>query len=231
MPKSSEKSQIRGDIKKHLKDFLHTSTELHSLIVQEKPSALFVSTLCSSELYTKADIVLAYASMPEEAPTADIIARCLADGKKLALPKIKSSIVNFFFLDASTSLEKQLSKSAYGIDEPIDSARQFFPELFLHEQLKTPQNILVIVPAIAFSKKGHRLGRGGGFYDRYLARLLSPSAHTSLVTIHLCGMCYSFQILDTLPCEKHDVHMQYILSEKELIVCTSDTSSKTKIYS
>jgi 5-formyltetrahydrofolate cyclo-ligase len=69
-----------------------------------------------------------------------------------------------------------------------------------------PPPDLVLVPGLAFDSRGRRLGRGGGFYDRFLATLRPP------VPL-LCGVCFSCQIVPEVPAEPHDVRMDFVLSE------------------
>lgn len=225
MASVQEKSVARKHIKKQLMNFLHRSGELG-----RSYSPCFAQILCASTLYTQADTILIYAAMSEEAPTEEIIMRCRCDGKKIALPKIKNKGMDFLYIDPKIPLTMQLYKNAYGIDEPLDIAPPFIPESFITASSK---RLLVIVPALAFTRQGERLGRGGGFYDKYLPRLLRIDAsvqgesqfigtgQNGFASVTLCGMGYSVQICDTVPCEMHDVRMHYILTEKELIFCNT----------
>lgn len=66
----------------------------------------------------------------------------------------------------------------------------------------------IIVPGLAFTKRGQRLGRGGGYYDRYLASL--PPATVKI------GVCFALQIVETLPIEHHDQKMDVVITEEGL---------------
>ncbi len=66
----------------------------------------------------------------------------------------------------------------------------------------------ILVPGLAFTKRGHRLGRGGGYYDRYLAAL--PA------TTRKIGVCFAMQLVETLPIEAHDQHMNAVVTEDGL---------------
>lgn len=69
-----------------------------------------------------------------------------------------------------------------------------------------PESIdLVLVPALAFSQDRHRLGRGGGFFDRLLA---GPAANAFKL-----GICFSFQLLDSIPSEPHDIVMDAVVTD------------------
>ena len=72
--------------------------------------------------------------------------------------------------------------------------------------LHLPDTIdLILVPGVAFSKDRHRLGRGGGFFDRLLAGRAAKAFKV--------GICFSFQVLDTIPTEPHDIVMNAIVSD------------------
>lgn len=77
-------------------------------------------------------------------------------------------------------------------------------------RIVSPEEIgAIVVPGLAFTKTGHRLGRGGGFYDRYLASLPASTARI--------GVCFALQIVDALPMEPHDQRMNAIVTEEGLI--------------
>ena len=74
-------------------------------------------------------------------------------------------------------------------------------------ELHLPENIdLILVPGIAFSKDRHRLGRGGGFFDRLLAERGANAFKL--------GLCFSFQVLDAIPIEGHDIVMDALVSNE-----------------
>lgn len=69
---------------------------------------------------------------------------------------------------------------------------------------------LLLVPGLAFTRAGQRIGRGGGFYDRFLARL--PASTVKM------GVCFEEQIVETLPVEPHDQRMDAVVTERGLVV-------------
>jgi 5-formyltetrahydrofolate cyclo-ligase len=77
----------------------------------------------------------------------------------------------------------------------------------------------ILVPGLAFTKQGHRLGRGGGFYDRYLALLAPPTLKI--------GVCFALQLVETLPTEPHDKFMNAIATEEGLLALPSAHGSIT----
>lgn len=137
--------------------------------------------------------VLAFVSLGDEPPTRPLLEAVLASGKRLCLPRIVSG-QSRFEAAAVGSLD-ELRPGVYGISEPPPSAAAVDPS----------ELDLVIVPALAFDVSGNRLGRGGGYYDRFLAAL-PPHA----VTV---GLTFEAALWPRVPVEAHDVPVQWIVTE------------------
>jgi 5-formyltetrahydrofolate cyclo-ligase len=157
--------------------------------------------LHESALYQNVDLVLSYVALGSEFDTGAINALVLADGKRLALPRITENLhMDFFLADPAIPLEIQLVKNKYGIWEP----RQDCPAVGV------PQKpAIMLVPGLAFSVEGKRLGRGKGYYDRYFNRY--PEADIVRV-----GVCFECQMLEDVPVEAHDKRVGWVLTEKGL---------------
>lgn len=183
---------------------------LHQTQAEEFPGSFFRS-LRDFAPYRNAKSVLLYASLPYEAPTRGLIDFCLKDGKTTALPKTQKrkhadegGIMDFYILSPDRPFREQTQIGPFGIAEPDSSCPLFVPE-----ENRFP--LLICVPAIAFSETGIRLGRGAGYYDRYCERLARAALKTALVVY--VGLCRDFQILEKVPCEKHDLRVQFLISE------------------
>ena len=102
---------------------------------------------------------------------------------------------------------QDLAANRFGIPEPEQNAANAVDPHGLD---------VVLVPLLAFDRRGHRLGTGGGYYDRGFAFLQGRErpAHTLLI-----GVGYAFQEVPMLPVEAHDVRLDYIVTERELIAC------------
>lgn len=143
--------------------------------------------------FVKANAILLYYSLPDELPTHKIVSKW-ATSKKVYLPRV-----------AGDSLEiapfGQLAKeSRYGIEEPVSPA-------------VSPSVIdLVIVPAVALDTRGNRLGRGKGYYDRFLP--LCQSAYT-------IGVSFDCQLVDNLPTEPFDVPLDAVVTASNMIIISS----------
>ena len=146
--------------------------------------------IINMDVYKNAACIYAYCDINNEVATSMIIKSALSSGKRVALPKIVS--VNgkdeMQFFEITQLDETQIKKGYFGIPEPVT-------------EITPPAPDIVIVPGVAFSKKLQRLGYGGGFYDRFL--------DDSMIKI---APAFEFQLYDELPCEDHDILMDYIVT-------------------
>lgn len=146
----------------------------------------------NSPAFMLADKILMYHSLPDELPTLEFL-RKWSDRKRFYLPR-----VNGVNLDLLPYVESELRKGAYDIEEPTGSNLTDADEIDL-----------MIIPAVAFDRRGNRLGRGKGFYDR----LLASTRATKI------GVGYEFQLLDEIPAEPHDVRMNMVVTQYTCFKC------------
>ena len=105
-----------------------------------------------------------------------------------------------------SSLERPLSKGlllTYRVSSIVLALLCFKPKLFCPESETEPT--LVLVPGLAFTKNGKRMGRGKGYYDKYLTRLNKQAG--------IAGICLQFQLVGDLPADEHDIRMDFIFQE------------------
>lgn len=145
--------------------------------------------LFATDAYQNAKSIYAYLSYNQEVRTEGIIRRALADGKRVSVPKVFGDDMKFLWID---DLE-HIAPGAYNIPEPIADS----PEA-------DDDTALILMPGLAFDPEGHRLGYGGGFYDRYLAE---HHDHT------LVALCYDFQLFDHLETEAHDIPVDIVIAD------------------
>lgn len=139
--------------------------------------------------YGKARSVMAYMACRGEIDLAPVIADALARGKTLLLPRCEAP--GIMTARRVTDLS-QLAAGMYGLMEPAKSCAVFPPE----------EIDLIFVPGTAFDASGGRLGQGGGYYDRFLARTGALRA----------GVCHDFALTACVPAQAHDVRMDCILT-------------------
>ncbi|MFP4021989.1 MAG: 5-formyltetrahydrofolate cyclo-ligase [Halanaerobium sp.] len=147
----------------------------------------------------KAKKVMAYASMRKEIETFDLMEKLLDQGYLLYLPFTRKDIVDLGTAQIN-DLDSDLKDGVYGVQEPAVKIRDEKP----------PEDLdLIIVPGACFTRSGYRIGYGGGYYDSFL----SKHANQALKI----GFCYDRFILDSIPVEEHDVPVDIIITEKEII--------------
>ena len=145
--------------------------------------------LLQHPFYQEAKVIATYLSFPHEFQTQELIEQALKDGKKVLIPKTyPKGRMDFVVYDP-----QQLVKTSFGLLEPQGNL----------EVVDASQIDLIHVPGLSFTTKGHRIGYGGGYYDRYLEQF---SGHT-LSTIYPC------QIQDFIP-ENHDIPVQEVLIDE-----------------
>ena len=153
----------------------------------EERSRELVRQFAATEAYRKAKTVYGYMPYNQEVRTVPMLEQALRDGKKVAVPKCYGDEMKFIYLDDLT----KVAKGYAGIPEPIAD-----------EPVAHDETALVLMPGLAFDPQGHRIGYGGGFYDKFLSR--EPN-HPTL------ALCYDFQMLPHLDTEEHDIPVDTVL--------------------
>lgn len=188
-----------------------------SAAAREEKSKRAAFTFLQSSIYKSAECVAAFFSLADEVDVFPIIARAFIDKKRVLLPRIVvgSNAMDFYELAAPLglasdfsaapvlglqSLDAQTEVNQWGIREPLAT-------LPLVSKEKIPARTAILVPGLAFAKDGRRLGRGKGFYDRYLSELAARNAAFA-ERGKICGYCMAVQIMDNVPTEESDVRVQ-----------------------
>ena len=140
-----------------------------------------------SEAYKNAKTIYGYLPYNQEVRTVPMLEQALRDGKRVAVPKCYGDEMKFIFMDDLSKVEKGYAN----IPEPIADA-----------PIADDVTALVLMPGLAFDPEGHRIGYGGGFYDKFLA---AEPDHPTL------ALCYDFQMLPRLETEEHDIPVDYVL--------------------
>ncbi len=146
--------------------------------------------------FHQAKTVMAYAAMPGEANLGQVLRETLEQGKRLVLPRCEPDGTMTARLISDL---KELVPGTMGISEPQEDAPKVMPE----------EIDLVLVPGMAFDPLGGRLGRGKGYYDRFLAEYPGKSV----------GICYHGNLLEAVPMEGHDKTMDAVVTDQTIIQC------------
>ncbi len=178
MQKSEIRTWVRGLKSACTKEGLH------------ERGLLACSRILADGLWRAAGTVLLYHALPDEVNTASLLDSAVRQGKRVLLPRVVGDDLELRIYSPGS-----LQQGSYGIMEPMGEI--FSPSLYSTIDL-------AIVPGMAFDRRGSRLGRGKGYYDRLLPLLTCA---------HKIGLCFSFQFLDFLPTEAHDVAMNEVVTD------------------
>lgn len=176
----------KSDIRRKIKNLRMMLSEMEKESAAEEVFARLEQTAA----FMMADTILMYHSLPDELQTVKFLQKW-HDRKRFFLPR-----VNGVNLDILPYEETRLELGSFHIEEPTGE-----------DTVDVDDIELMVIPAVAFDRKGNRLGRGKGFYDR----LLSTSKATKI------GVGYEFQLFDSIPSEPHDVAMDMVITQKTLI--------------
>lgn len=186
MAKGKQNFKTKSELRTFIKD-LKTQYAVSQL---EEMSDEVFSVVEITGYFQNAKSVFIYNSLPDEVATLKFVEKW-ASGKKFFMPVIEGDEMIF----RTYSDSSQTRVGVLGINEPLG-------------EVGIPKaNDLIIVPGLAFDRTMNRLGRGKGYYDKYLAS-------TKAVKM---GVCFDFQLLDSIPTDTHDVKMDVLVSENDLI--------------
>ena len=170
-------------LRKQIRDQKRAMTEEQIRLSSEKLGEMFLS----SELYKQAKTIYGYLPYNQEVRTVPILEQAIRDGKRVAVPKVYGDEMRFIYMDDLSLVECGYA----GIPEPVAD-----------EPVANDPNALVLMPGLAFDKEGHRIGYGGGFYDKFLEN--EPNHPT-------VALCYEFQMLPHLETEDHDIPVDCVI--------------------
>lgn len=181
------KKEIRSEVKKHRR-------EADPEKIRKDSDRICESFLKLPE-YQEAAVVFAYMDCKNEVETKKVIEQCWKDGKTIAVPKVFGEIMKYYVIRSYEDLEE----GYFGIPEPK------------YEELEeiVAEDGLMILPGVAFDVNRHRVGYGGGFYDRYL------EAHPRMKKI---AFAFEFQVFEEVPYETFDRQPEKIITETRIII-------------
>ncbi|WP_102274565.1 5-formyltetrahydrofolate cyclo-ligase [Cytobacillus massiliigabonensis] len=181
----NEKQMIRKKIMDKLAkiekpQYEHDSYEIAQLLFQDT-------------LWKEANTIAVTISKSPEVDTYQIIRKAWEEGKRVVIPKCLPRNKEMVF--RTLTKFNQLESVYYGLLEPIEAVTREVPAKEID---------LIIVPGLAFSKNGYRIGFGGGYYDRYLAGFAGQTV----------SLAFTPQLVAELPIEEHDIPVNKIITVK-----------------
>lgn len=172
--------QIRNKYPKNLKD---------------KKNEAILKIIENLNEYKKSKTIMTYVSFSSEVETKKLIKKMFDQKKRVVVPLIQNKKI----IPIEIKNLKDLKKGKYGILEPTN-----------RKHVKTKNIDLVFVPGIVFDKTGHRIGFGGGYYDKFLKKIPLKKR---------IGLCFSFQLINKIPADPKDLKVNKIITEKGVILC------------
>lgn len=175
-----DKSELRKEIKRRFKESSIDNRKLWSTELCEY--------LHNMDHVKSSQVVMAFYPLPDEADIRPLLKRLYDEGKTVLLPEVTGETVMIL---------RRYSPTATMISGSLGTQ---IPDTELFTDYS--QIDVILVPGVAFDKQGHRLGRGKGYYDRFLANLPKTSIKIAV--------CFPYQIVEHVPTEGHDFVMDYV---------------------
>ena len=192
-----EKKLLRAKIKSVLRQKYSDET------ARQKASLEVCKKIERDSFYRSTEMIFFYIPCGVELDVLPLLKSALKSNRRVCVPRVinGTSLMEFYFLEKSLSLEEQLETGAFGISEPKETLQK----VELNDSLKG-KKIFMIVPGLAFTEDGKRLGKGKGFYDRYIPRLKATGCE-------LCtaGTGYEEQLLKHIPEEETDFTLDKVM--------------------
>ena len=173
----------KKELRKKIRDLKRTIDERQIYVRSTRLAELFYET----DAYRNAKTIYGYLPYNQEVRTVPMLERALTDGKRVAVPKVYGDEMRFIYMTDLSLVEK----NDMGIPEPVADG-----------PVGDDPTALVLMPGLAFTKKGDRMGYGGGYYDKFL------QAEPDHPTV---ALCYDFQMMESLPVQDHDIPVDLVL--------------------
>ncbi|HET6452044.1 MAG TPA: 5-formyltetrahydrofolate cyclo-ligase [Spirochaetia bacterium] len=155
--------------------------------------------------WKEADWLFSFLSMPGEIQTDALIRAAWQDGKRVAVPRIQNGEIRFLEMPAGAPTPP---RDRWGIPVPDPAWPPVEPA--------AAGSVLVSAPGLAFDRSGNRLGRGKGYYDRFLARARAAGSRLAVIAI-----CFSEQVVDEVPHTEADQPVDGVVTDREAMRCAS----------
>ena len=181
------KPQIRKSLREKL--------EAMSAHDRHLKSATACGFLIKSAEFAAARVVMLYLSTPSEVDTAPLALRCFQEGKSVVVPKVSWDQRRMLPVEITSLASDGMTTTGPGVREPIAG-----------KPIPTDLIDIVVVPGLGFTPQGHRIGRGMGFYDRFLAQ-------SGFLGIS-CGLAFDEQVVENIPVLDHDMPLSMLVTDR-----------------
>lgn len=174
---------------------------LLSPVARTRLSLQIIEALLALPVFRDTNHLFIYCNYHSEVETTELIRRCLRAGKTVSVPLTRPDQSRMAAV-AITDPDADLAPGYKGIPEPL-------PALIPSRLLPLETIEIVVVPGAVFDRQGYRLGYGGGYYDRFLSGAAAQARRI--------GLAFSLQVVERLPVFPHDIPMDIVITEKELL--------------
>ena len=173
----------KKELRRQIREKKRAMTEEQIVAAGERLGELFLA--CKQ--YQEAKTIYGYLPYNQEVRTVPMLEQAMRDGKRVAVPKCYGDTMRFIYMDDLSKVELGYAN----IPEPIADG-----------PVADDPTALVLMPGLAFTEDGNRMGYGGGFYDKFLAA--EPNHPT-------VALCYDFQMVDYIPTDDYDIPVDCVL--------------------
>lgn len=167
-------------------------------------SAQVCRRVMALDAFLTADTVMMFLPLPGEVDICSVALRCFQTGRTVCVPRVNWERKRMTAVEIR-DIDANLRETRHGVREPSEG-----------RPIPLEQIGLVLVPGLAFDAQGGRLGRGGGFYDRFL----EPGAANDRLRSHnwfTCGVCFDFQVVDRVPTDDNDIRLDAVATDRRLL--------------
>jgi 5-formyltetrahydrofolate cyclo-ligase len=194
----AELREQKRRFRRHIKNLISVRSEAELEIA----STVMVRRLLALPEWRKAAVVLGFSPIRGEPDIKPALEAAIAEGRIVGLPRVTEEGLSFHRVFALNEAE---TESNLGIKEPDES----LPKISIPPQSGDP--MLVIVPGLAFDRSFSRLGRGGGYYDRFIRRLRETANGPS--SVFFVAVCFDAQLVDEVPAAENDEPVDAVVTE------------------
>ena len=173
----------KKELRRQIREQKRAMTEEQIVAASARLGELFLNC----QQYKDAQTIYGYLPYNQEVRTVPMLEQAMKDGKRVAVPKCYGEEMRFIYMDDLSKVEKGYAN----IPEPIAD-----------DPVADDKTALVLMPGMAFTRDGKRMGYGGGFYDKFLA---AEPQHPTV------ALCYDFQMVEDLPTEDYDIPVDCVL--------------------
>ena len=173
----------KKELRRQIREKKRAMTEEQIVTASTRLGELFLN--CPE--YKAAKTIYGYLPYNQEVRTVPMLEQAMRDGKRVAVPKCYGDQMRFIYMD-------DLSK--------VENGYANIPEPIADEPVADDKTALVLMPGMAFTAEGNRMGYGGGFYDKFLA---AEPDHPTV------ALCYDFQMVDYIPTDDYDIPVDRVL--------------------